>query len=651
MANLNFSNRSPRNINIDLAATISPRAEGQDSNLNFCQKLPVSLVFNMAPTAASATPIEYDCDLVGQLTIGGEFAAQAGVQGSFTANVALTPSVFACAWDVKVWRGLNKKTCAVSEQTIPLFDAMWSGWVDSERYKLGKDIVWEEAQDLTKEVHSTIGNLTSFNHERSFPWQTATQYWMSHTASYVWCWPVNNFVGTKYQDGSSRNNIWCDLFVECWPRNITRCAPYQPAQLLQTDYDVFWQKALHYVNNTCTGWEKTQEPELLWPLPLNPTPEIPPLFEGEVDFNLTCLLPDPIWGGVLFNLGIENVCLQSLPVGWVPPGYVPRRVIIVTHELYIKLLSDDSLLPCTQVGVSIDRDSWGWSWTATLPERRPELLTAQHSVEISIDTYKWRGIIENMSGSRQFGQTGYSIGGRSLAAALSAPFSAPDNHVEATQKTAAQLATQELPATGWTLAWNAVDWLIPAGCFTYTNTTPLGAIKLLAAGVDAIVTSEKVNQNLIIHPRYKASPWALGAVTPDAIIPLDTVLGESVQWQPSTLNLGVWVSGQSHGQRVHVTRAGTSGAPDAAMIVSPLITTVAAATERGRSVLAGTGSRRDVSLQMPLLSSLGVFTPGDIVEVLDTPSFRGYIDSVKIDATPSQVTQSVTIEHVYDFEE
>ena len=84
------------------------------------------------------------------------------------------------------------------------------------------------------------------------------------------------------------------------------------------------------------------------------------------------------------------------------------------------------------------------------------------------------------------------------------------------------------------------------------------------------------------------------------------------------------------------------------MIVDPLITHIDAGRERGRNVLAATGSRREVRLAMPLVDSLGVLTPGMIVEVEDFPAWRGYVDAVEIAATRAAVNQTATIEHIQE---
>ncbi|MCK5679952.1 hypothetical protein KAI46_03980, partial [bacterium] len=518
-------------------------------------------------------------------------------------------------------------------------------------WRLQRSTAWQDAKILPVEVKICLGNLDILYQCPALPWTPAQPLSCAYTLPYVLSWPLNLQRCGPYLPATPLSLTRSMPYILCWPLSAETCGPYEEGRETVIVLADQWSEARSLPVRNCSGWQPTQEPTFVWPIPVQDpeTPDPPVYFSGDPNLNLICLLPDPIWGGVQFNLGIAEICQQALPFGWLPPGFIPRRVIIVTHDLFIKLLSDDSLLPCTNIGLSIDRDSWGWSWTANLCARSPELLTTQHTVEISIDGYLWRGIIENMSGSRQHGHTGYTVGGRSLAAQLSAPFTAPRNRTETETRTAIQLADAELLNTGWTLDWQAIDWLVDAGCFSYSDLTPIGAIKQIAESIDAIVQAHPITQTLTVSPRYSVSPWDLATATPDITIPGDILRSESVDFKSPALMRGIWISGQSQGVMTRVYRTGSDGAPYAQMIVDPLITTIAAARERGRSQLSTTGRRREVTLPMVLVPEIGILTPGQTTEITDPDgAWRGYIDAVNIAATRTKVTQTATIEQVLE---
>ena len=435
-------------------------------------------------------------------------------------------------------------------------------------------------------------------------------------------------------------------YVSAWPRRSILRHTYSNALPVSKYYcEPFNDAATRILSGTCNSWEEAQLPPFIWPIPIPPVPPQPDdRFYGDTNLNLKCALP--AWSPICFNIGATNVCDQAY---WL---FVVPKVVIVTHDLWVKLISDDTIIPCLSVSLSLDRDSWGWGWTAQLNTQRSDLINTQQTVEINIDGHRWKGIVEQYSGSRQFGQTAYSIGGRSLAAELTSPYTAPRSRNETSARTFKQLIEDELYLTGWTVDWSPLitDWTIPGGLFSYSDKTPMSAIIQIAQAIGCTVQADPSLKVLHISPKYKCTPWAIASASPDALIPLGVIVNEGITWEPRTLMKGVWVSGTTHGQRVNVYRDGTDGAPYAPMVVDPLITEVAAGIQRGTQELSATGRRRNIDLTFPLIPEIGVVPPGYVVEVSDTNTWRGFVDSVKIDANlQSGVSQAVSIEHIQEF--
>jgi len=637
MADFNFNSSTPE-PSLDFRFGTAPVHD-----FDFADAVSPSLDFNFGGGVATVTGT-----VSASTALTATLRGTSGTAGTVFASVPLPTAAITGIWDPDTWRGAAHKPRIVHSAGSTRQTCFGVPWQFPDFHHPAKAAVWQDGAASCPEVDLWLSDLIPAPRPRDIPWTVATPLAGQAREPFILAWPRHLSRCGLSAAGSPRSTGYSAPFVRCWPRPATKCTGYADGCQIRFSRRDAWSPATCMgtacrAPTACFSWQPGRHPPFIWPVPIVPGPEPGPGFSGSLDLNLICLLPDPIWGGIMFNLGAADVCRQALPVGWQP---TITKVIIVTHDLWIKLLSDGTYLPCTAVTLSIDRDSWGWSWSANLPERRPELVASQHDVEINIDGHRWQGIVESMQGDRQHGKAAYRIGGRSLAATLAPPYTAPRGRTETSDRTAVQLATDELYDTGWTLDWQSVDWLVNGGVFSYSDLAPIGAIKQIAAAVDGIVQAHRTDLVLAVLPRYAVSPWELAGATLDASIPLELVLTEGITWQPRTLMNGVWVSGQNQGVRVRVYRTGTDGAPYSQMIVDPLITHIDAGRERGRNALAATGSRREVRLSMPLVASLGVLTPGMVVEVEDSPAWRGYVDAVEIAATRAAVNQTATIEHI-----
>jgi hypothetical protein len=320
-------------------------------------------------------------------------------------------------------------------------------------------------------------------------------------------------------------------------------------------------------------------------------------------------------------------------------------LIIVVHSLQITTLPDGTPIPCDAISLRADRDSWCWGWEASVLKAASELAEQQREVQITVDGNIWTGLVETSRMSRRHGWSATQVGGRSRSAILAAPYTDARSRLEALDRTAVQLAEDELYNTGWTLSWGSVDWLVPGGVFAYDALTPIEAVVKLATAIGSIVQTHPSDPTISVIPRYGVSTWDVPAAAVDWVIPGDIVLDMTVAWRPETLYRGVWVSGQGAGVLARVFRTGTDGAPYKQMVVDPLITHIDAARERGRQILCAGGKRADVTLTLPLSTSVGLIKPGQLVEVT-APAFRGYVDAVSISARRVNVVQTVTIERI-----
>src|SRR5699024_10555471 len=144
--------------------------------------------------------------------------------------------------------------------------------------------------------------------------------------------------------------------------------------------------------------------------------------------------------------------------------------------------------------------------------------------------------------------------------------------------------------TGWTLDWQAPDWTVPGGVWSYQELTPMQAILQIVEAAGASIQSHPSEQTLSVAPRYPVSPWDWATTTADAVLPAAQVVGERGRWAPRPAYNAIYVAGQAGGVLVHVKRRGTAGELVAPMQLHRLTTDVPVGQERGRNELAASGN-------------------------------------------------------------
>lgn len=386
--------------------------------------------------------------------------------------------------------------------------------------------------------------------------------------------------------------------------------------------------------------------EVAWSIPPDVPVYHPPTDGAAVPLPIVCPLLD--WPGhAVWLIFREAHC------GDVPPR---RRVYWVFNMISVVRLPDRVAVPCEAISLSVDYDSWAWDVRLALPNREALQLVAPDAggpreVEITANGYTWTALVERYQDERRFGRSAYTVSGRSRSAYLAAPYAPARSYEETADRTAQQLAVAELGASGWSLAWDVVDWLVTAGAYTYRDLTPVQAIAKIAAAVGAKLQTDLAADTLRVLSRYPVSPWDWPTAEPDATITASILTSLSLEWQPQPAWNGVYVSGETQGVFCHVKRAGSDGTPYHPMVVDPLITHVDAGRERGRVILSGGGNQALVTVELPLFpapQAPGLLTPGTLVEVQDgLETWRGLVTACRVAGTLRSLTQTVEIERRY----
>jgi hypothetical protein len=259
-------------------------------------------------------------------------------------------------------------------------------------------------------------------------------------------------------------------------------------------------------------------------------------------------------------------------------------------------------------------------------------------------------LLENISRSRRFGKDVYKLSGRSPTALLDAPYSPTRSFTQENQRSSVQLVQAELDRVNSdvVLNWDLIDalgWILPAESLSYSNLTPVAAIKLIVEAAGGFIYSEPASNTLRIKPRYKKTWWDSIAIDDyDRVIPESIVTDQSTDYQPYPDYNGVFLTNDRTGDTGKVKRIGTAGGVLQESINNPLLTSTTVMHSKGREVLAKAGLVENHSLLMPITQEIGLCLPGELVAF--NGDWWGIVDGVRGSFTHKLVNQTVSIERV-----
>lgn len=335
------------------------------------------------------------------------------------------------------------------------------------------------------------------------------------------------------------------------------------------------------------------------------------------------------------------------------PIVVPvREVYMVTNNVTLVRLVDGVPVPVLSASLSVDVDSWAWGFSASLPGAALELVEPDMygpvELLVGVNGTIFHVLAEQVSRDRSFGQASIRISGRGRNAVLDSPYAPVQTFTNTSLLTSQQLMDEVLKVNGvpmgWSVDWGLEDWNVPAGVFSHQGSHMTALLAIAQAGGGYLVPHAEA-KSFKVQPRYPVAPWEWGGVTPDFVLPSAVVTRESMAWTEKPAYNRVYVSGQAQGVLGRVTRAGTAGDIVAPMIVDQLITTAAAARQRGLPVLADTGRQVEVGLRLPVLAETGIILPGAFVQYQDGAEVRlGLVRSVGVDAGFPEVWQTLGVE-------
>ena len=392
-----------------------------------------------------------------------------------------------------------------------------------------------------------------------------------------------------------------------------------------------------------------------YPLPgrtQRPPPEPPePCYAPEQPIELLFALPEDWSLGLVFACDVHGG--TELP----PAGIVvlPRRSYIVINSVEIRRADSAELLPSEAFSMTLDRDSWTWSFTATFERQARDAVApgvgAPVELEVKVNGQPFRLLAERIGRSVRFPERLVKVSGRGKAALLDAPHAPVQSFGNVAARTAQQLMGDVLTINGvgmgWTVDWQLTDWLVPAGAWLHSGTWS-SALNDIAGAVGGYLQPHDTAATLRVLPSWPAPWWEWDSVTPDLELPAGIAEVENTEWIDKPAYNRVFVAGEATGGvEGDYKRAGTAGdVLRQPMIVHPLITAEAAARQRAIAELSDSGRLINQSLTLMVLTETGVIKPGTLLRYTDDDGAArlGIVRSTLINPAFPVLTQTIGVE-------
>lgn len=367
-------------------------------------------------------------------------------------------------------------------------------------------------------------------------------------------------------------------------------------------------------------FQQTKKPNTgAWIEPPIPEPGRPP-YVGSGHLNFCCKKASVNPLDVVLNFTDER-CDPA------PPEHLDnKKVYFIMNEGYLKRVSDGVAIEMKSLNLSIDRDSWCWSFSASLPFTEEEKVNSDDEyieVELGLNGFVWRLLIESNTSNQQFASTDIQIKGRSTTAML-AEEAGTRSYNQDIAASSVQLAQAELQRitldSPFSLEWSLIDqigWSVPAHAWSYMDLTPIKAIQEIAEGAGGFVTSHMKDRKLLIQPRYAYAPWEWVGLIPEVSIPFNLVLQRTREKDFKPEYNAVTVSAENQGIQAVVKREGTAGDKMAPPAVTAFINSEQPARTMARAELSKYGKKRMYQDTIPLHPDVGVILPSKIIGMQD----------------------------------
>lgn len=489
---------------------------------------------------------------------------------------------------------------------------------------------FDKTQQLQRAVRSVFEETTNLSSDYQVVWQENDKRFIART-----------FVFEESKKLLiNRQTDWQEMIRK--RKKIT--FSHEVAHVFEKRFTFEWDKGLEFITTDSINWDVARpvyyRKSEIKPFPPVPTPE----YVGSTDLNFVCLCHEVDAHNVVLNFGADE-CIHNLAaVDW----------WYIVNDLKVTRLDNGQEIQVNNGDYRCDRSSWCWSYNLTIPfyeKSKLDPVGGQPVVlKIMVNGNEHRMLLENISRSKQFAKDVYKLSGRSPTALLDAPYSPTRSFTQENERTSVQLVQAELDRVNSdiVLNWELIDalgWILPINSLSYSNLTPIAAIKLIADAAGGFVYSEPDSNTLTIKPKYKKTWWDAIAINEyDRVIPESIVTDLSTDYTMYPDYNGVFLTNDRNGDTGQVKRVGTAGDVLQESVNSPLLTSTTAMHSKGREVLAKAGMVETHSLLMPITQEIGQCLPSELVAF--NGDWWGITDAVSGSFSYEKVTQTASIERV-----
>ena len=523
--------------------------------------------------------------------------------------------------------------------------AIYSTYTSIQSAQPAASIAWTRARPVQSNVQSAWRRRQSSSRHGSVSWGHAAPLGISRSARYQTLHNVRRNSTLPWDSASDiSRSAGVRYQTERIARNQTALA-WQAARIAGVATDVRAGGATRANLDTAIPWQFYRRPSP-GRRPRGSAPEGPPCYVPPWGDQVDLVFDDDM-------LGITDLVFACVQGGIVNPGTVVvpvRRVYMVFNEFALFRWPDLTPVPASSLSMTLDVDSWAWSFQASIPGYALPLVEAAGGeaavlrAVINGSPFHWRA--SSLSRERTFGQASVRVGGMSVVSTLDAPASPNINYLQSEDRTIRQLIDDVLSYNGVTLGvpveFDMDDWLVPSGTFSHAGSY-IAAVQTLAAAGGGYVQPHDTDLALRIRHRYPYLPrdWA-SDVTPDFILPSDVTTREGIQWSSAPAYNRIHLEGSSFAE---VTVSGEMGDVIAPSVVDPLLTAPAGWLQRARAGIGEGGRRAMVDVSLPVLPTTGIIRPGQWVSYVDGLETRlGLVRSVSVQVAMPSIIQTLSLE-------
>lgn len=617
---------------------------GADDVLTASIDAVIATAFSAEVTALQGNFAQIDCVVntsfeaeINAISVSQQCTIDAVINTSFSSNIETH-------FDINFIRGLNHLSICEYQKALPA--------LLENHLKFGKAIIkahysafiFEKGLNISNAVTAAFDKSTFLQRMVRAVFEETTG--LTSTSKLVWQENDKRFISRTlvFEESEklliNRQTSWDEMIRKC--KKIT--FSHEVAEVFEKRFTFIHDKGLELVTVDSIPWDVARSvyyrKSKVDPIEPQPKPE----YVGSPDLNFICLCHDIDSHNVILNFGADE-CLPNLaPVDW----------WYIVNEIKVTRLDNGQEIQIYSGDYDTDRSSWSWSYNLSIPfyeKSKTEPIDGQPVIlKIMINGNEHRMLLENISRSRQFGKDVYKLSGRSPTALLDAPYSPTRSFTQENERSSVQLVQAELDRVNSdiVLNWDLIDalgWILPPESLSYSNLTPIAAIKLIVDAAGGFIYSEPNSNTLTIKPRYKKTWWDSIAIDEyDRVIPESIVTDQSTDYQPYPNYNGVFLTNDRNGDTGKVKRIGTAGDVLQESINSPLLTSTTVMHSKGREVLAKAGLVENHSLLMPITQEIGQCLPGELIAF--NGDWWGIVDGVSGSFTHKLVNQTVSIERV-----